>query len=508
MRAPRFWGNPPDRPGALARLLAPLAWLWAAVDAAAAGARAGGAGRGAGDLRRQPDRRRRRQDADGGGAGRCGSAARGVAAHVVSRGHGGRLAGPVRVDPARHRAADVGDEPLLLAAFAPVWVGRDRAAAARAAAAAGARAVVMDDGFQNPGLAKDLSIVVVDAGYGFGNGRVMPAGPLREPVADGLARADLVLAIGPAGGAARGSPAAGRAARPLVEGALVPLATGMDWRGLRAVAFAGIGRPEKFFATLRAAGAEIVAAHGFGDHEPFDRAHPRPARGRGDGGAGAARHHREGRGAAAAGVPAEGAGAAGAAGARGLGAGRRGAAPTRAGVISMAANDEREDAMGARSETLERTALPIDAGRLDELMEAAGIDVLLATSKHNVRYLLGGYRFLFFSTMEAIGHSRYLPVLLYRRGHPEQAAYVGYGMERYENANYPFWTPRFRPGAAGTLGAAAMAADELGTDRLRRGADRHRAGIPAERRPCGCSATGWRGRGSSTRPACSSGCGR
>ena len=118
--------------------------------------------------------------------------------------------------------------------------------------------------------------------------------------------------------------------------------------------------------------------------------------------------------------------------------------------------------MGARSETLERTALPIDAGRLDELMEAAGIDVLLATSKHNVRYLLGGYRFLFFSTMEAIGHSRYLPVLLYRRGHPEQAAYVGYGMERYENANYPFWTPRFRPGAAGTLGAAAMAADELG----------------------------------------------
>ena len=80
--------------------------------------------------------------------------------------------------------------------------------------------------------------------------------------------------------------------------------------------------------------------------------------------------------------------------------------------------------MGARSETLERTALPIDAGRLDELMEAAGIDVLLATSKHNVRYLLGGYRFLFFSTMEAIGNCRYLPVLLYRRGHPELAAYV------------------------------------------------------------------------------------
>ena len=128
----------------------------------------------------------------------------------------------------------------------------------------------MDDGFQNPGLAKDLSIVVVDAGYGFGNGRVMPAGPLREPVADGLARADLVLALGPAA-SRQGFAARWPAARPLVGGELVPLATGMDWRGLRAVAFAGIGRPEKFFATLRAAGAEIVAAHGFGDHEPFDR---------------------------------------------------------------------------------------------------------------------------------------------------------------------------------------------------------------------------------------------
>ena len=268
MRAPRFWGNPPDRPGALARLVAPLAWIWAAVTRRRLrrpGTRVGVPVVCVGNL-------------TAGGAGKTPTvvalvqrlAARGVAAHVVSRGHGGRLAGPVRVDPALHSVADVGDEPLLLAAFAPVWVGRDRVAAARAAAGAGARAVVMDDGFQNPGLAKDLSIVVVDAGYGFGNGRVMPAGPLREPVADGLARADLVLALGPA---ASRQGFAGRwpAARPLVGGELVPLATGMDWRGLRAVAFAGIGRPEKFFATLRAAGAEIVAAHGFGDHEPFDR---------------------------------------------------------------------------------------------------------------------------------------------------------------------------------------------------------------------------------------------
>ena len=269
MRSPGFWARPPGAPGPAARLLAPVAWLWAAVT------------------RRRMARPGRRigipvicvGNLTAGGAGKTPTvaalvdllASRGVAAHVVTRGHGGSLTGPVRVDARRHSAAEVGDEPLLLAATAPVWVGRDRAAAAEEAAAAGARAVILDDGFQNPSLIKDLSIVVVDAGFGFGNGRVMPAGPLREPVAAGLARANLVLLLGEP--AAREStlrtwPELARHAR--IEGALAPLATGMDWRGLRTFAFAGIGRPEKFFDTLRDLGAEVVGARSFADHAPYD----------------------------------------------------------------------------------------------------------------------------------------------------------------------------------------------------------------------------------------------
>ncbi len=167
----------------------------------------------------------------------------------------------------------MGDEPLLLAAFAPVWIGRDRAAAARAAVAAGAQALILDDGFQNPALAKDLSIIVVDAGFGLGNGRVIPAGPLREPPADGLARAELVLLVGdPAARAAALTAWPVLAPAPRLEGSLAPLATGMTWTGLRAFAFAGIGRPEKFFATLRDLGANVVAARSFDDHAPY---HPR-----------------------------------------------------------------------------------------------------------------------------------------------------------------------------------------------------------------------------------------
>ena len=184
--------------------------------------------------------------------------------HILTRGYGGRLAGPVRVDPKVHGADDVGDEPLLLARRTPVWVARDRAAGARAATAAGARLLLLDDGFQNPTLTKDLSLVVVDGETGFGNGLVFPAGPLREPVARGLARADAVVVMGEdRHGIAAASPV------PVLRARLVPKMPLSFAPGAPLVAFAGIGRPEKFFATLRGLGAEPVAERAFPDHHRF-----------------------------------------------------------------------------------------------------------------------------------------------------------------------------------------------------------------------------------------------
>ncbi|KAA0688410.1 tetraacyldisaccharide 4'-kinase [Azospirillum brasilense] len=192
--------------------------------------------------------------------------ARGVAPAFLTRGHGGRERGPLAVDLGTHNSAAVGDEALLLAAHAPCWVARDRAAGARAAVAAGASVLVMDDGFQNPGLAKDLSLIVVDGAVGFGNGHLVPAGPLREPVARGLARAGAVVVLGEdrAGVERR---VAG--ALPVLHARLEPVEDARALAGQAVLAFAGIGRPEKFFATLEALGARVVERRPFADHHPY-----------------------------------------------------------------------------------------------------------------------------------------------------------------------------------------------------------------------------------------------
>ncbi len=189
-----------------------------------------------------------------------------VAAHFLLRGYGGRLTGPVLVNPDIHGAEDVGDEALLLAATGPTWVARDRAAGGLAAVRAGAGAVVMDDGFQNPSLAQSLPLLVVDGAYGFGNGYVMPAGPLREPLGDALARAAAVVLMGD-DEAGIADDLARRADIPVICASLT--ATDNSLAGKRVVAFAGIGRPEKFFASLSTLPCTVAAARAFPDHHRY-----------------------------------------------------------------------------------------------------------------------------------------------------------------------------------------------------------------------------------------------
>jgi tetraacyldisaccharide 4'-kinase len=188
----------------------------------------------------------------------------------LTRGYGGRLAGPVRVNPAQHRAGDVGDEPILLARLAPTIVARDRVAGAKFAASAGASVIVMDDGFQNPSLAKDLSIVLVDGRRAIGNGRVIPAGPLRAPLALQLDRAQAVIVVGAGEAAARIIARASQRGIPIFHGRLEPDRAVVDAIGQRkALAFAGIADPDKFFATLTGAGIQIANRASFPDHHRF-----------------------------------------------------------------------------------------------------------------------------------------------------------------------------------------------------------------------------------------------
>jgi tetraacyldisaccharide 4'-kinase len=264
MRAPDFW----QRDGPPARLLAPLGQVF------------GQAGR----LRRRWTVARRAPlpvicvgNLTVGGAGKTPVAlalaerllARGERPHFVTRGYGGSARGPLRVDPGRHDCALVGDEALLLAALAPTWLARDRLAGARAAAGAGAGLVILDDGFQNPRLTLDVALLVVDGSYGFGNRRLLPAGPLREPIADGLSRATAVVRLGADRvGLDRLLPAE----LPCLAAELRPAPGAPALAGRRILAFAGIARPEKVFTTLSAAGAEMVGCEAFADHHRYRRA--------------------------------------------------------------------------------------------------------------------------------------------------------------------------------------------------------------------------------------------
>lgn len=192
--------------------------------------------------------------------------ARGATVHCLTRGYGGTVRGVLRVDLAQHPASLVGDEPLLLAATAPTWVSANRAAGAQAAIAAGAGVLVMDDGLQNPGLVKTLSLLVVDGATGFGNGRVLPAGPLREPAAAAAARCRAAVLIGPDLSGARQALPPGL---PILTAHLRP---GTDLHGQRLLAFCGIARPSKFFDTLHQAGADVAATAGFPDHHRYTAA--------------------------------------------------------------------------------------------------------------------------------------------------------------------------------------------------------------------------------------------
>ncbi len=266
MREPAFWWQPGS-----GSLLSPLAGIYGAVAALRMQSKGRSAGVPVICL----------GNPTVGGAGKTPAAlAVGrllLAAHerlfFLSRGYGGRLSGPVRVDPAVHSAAAVGDEPLLLARLAPTIVAHDRVAGADAARRGGASVIVMDDGFQNPALAKNLSILLVDGRRGVGNGRIIPAGPLRAPLGTQIVRAQALVIVGPPDGADAVAERARRHGVAIFHGRLDPdRATVAALGGRKVLAFAGIGDPEKFFATLAEAGVAIGERLSFADHHRYTAA--------------------------------------------------------------------------------------------------------------------------------------------------------------------------------------------------------------------------------------------
>lgn len=258
MRQPEFWTGRSAGASLAAVILSPLGWMYGATVACRS-------------RFSQPYRSRAKVVCIGnltvGGSGKTPVAIeigrrlsqRGARAVFLTRGYGGNIRGPAFVSSS-DTAARVGDEPLLLANMAPVIVARDRAAGAKLADDNSYDVVIMDDGHQNFSLVKDLSLIVVDAALGFGNGRIVPAGPLRESVPQGLRRADALILMGDGS-----HPEIVDSTLPVVRARVVP-ASDEDWAAKRVVAFAGIGRPEKFFATLAAQGAQVVETHSYADH--------------------------------------------------------------------------------------------------------------------------------------------------------------------------------------------------------------------------------------------------
>jgi tetraacyldisaccharide 4'-kinase len=191
---------------------------------------------------------------------------------VLSRGYGGKLRGPVLVDPDRHAAIDVGDEPLMLARSVPVAVARERIDGVALARSQGATVIVMDDGFQNPAIAKDASLIVIDAQRGLGNACVFPAGPLRAPLKQQIARTDALIVVGDGSAAKSVAAAVASQGKPVVSARIkADPALVASLQGKRVLAFAGIGDPSRFFRTLRANGINIVVERRFADHHPYSR---------------------------------------------------------------------------------------------------------------------------------------------------------------------------------------------------------------------------------------------
>lgn len=203
-------------------------------------------------------------------------AARGIEVHALSRGHGGNLEGPVRIDPDLHEAERAGDEPLLIARTAPVWVAKDRALGAKMAEDHGAETIVMDDGFQNPSVTKTMSLIVIDGGFGFGNQAMIPAGPLREPLTAGLHRASATLIIGDDRWQTEALIRKAAPDLPILKAHIVPAEGADDIAGQPVIAFAGIGRPDKFYQTLESLDCKVLARHDFDDHHLYTHDDIRP----------------------------------------------------------------------------------------------------------------------------------------------------------------------------------------------------------------------------------------